>query len=139
LASNLKKLVCKVFKEKGLNPPSDNDGVLTFISMLSDGTKGTLHLSEADDGYSTVWCSNALQTMLPIDELAWLRAANRHDLVGMAGEVEGLHYGMASLRIRPRDGAELTRDLLTFLTRLGMAVEDFRKAVSASPTGTSPG
>lgn len=124
----MKKIVFKMFKEKGLKPPNDNDGVLSFDARLTDGTKGSLHISEADDGYSSVWCSNALQTMMPIDELAWLKAANKHDLVGMSGTVEGLHYGMASLRIRPRDGAELTRDLMTFVTRLGMAVEDFRKA-----------
>lgn len=128
--------------EKGKDPKkvirlSDKE-IIAFGLTLDDGTVGQAFIYAAGDGYFSLGCLNVMQSLRPLNVLAWYMAAGKHDLMASAETRNDEHYALAALRTKPQSVDELRQELGTFVTRVGMAVDAFRKVVGASQTKNPP-
>ena len=107
-----------------------HDDSLGFFLRLNDGTDGRVILVDSEDGYFAMTCLNAFETMFPVDELSWMKAAATHDLVGAVTQYNGMTACMVAQTVRPQSLNELRADLGRFVTRIGLTAEAFRTATA---------
>lgn len=128
-------------KKQGLNPEeaidvdegSDGNPFISFAMALPDGNDVMFALSRGDR-YCEIDCLNMLQQFIEPQWLTWYDICGIHGLIASHFEVEGQHYGVVTMTIRPLNQLDLMADLVEFSNRVQNALNDYR-AATATQTG----
>lgn len=139
---NVHKWLLEIATERGLNPEAIQpfELGLRVLLALPEGVVINVNFCQEGDGYFLLSANCLSSFLLEPDWLLWHRTLSLCELFGMEyNSGDDGYVGIALLRIRPQSKEDLLIDMNSFLVRIELAQQAFRKAASASPTGNAQG